>query len=109
MWVDLLVENLLKRSPGPHVINDAKTPSGHVTVAHLRGVLMHECISRALRDKDVETIQGVQSFRPWLGDTVVMIDARRPNLENFPERNHMPVEALARMEALARDLMAGGR
>lgn len=57
-------------------------------------------------DKDIETIKGVQSFRPWLGDTVAMIDARRPNLENFPERNRMPAEALARVESLARELIA---
>ncbi len=60
-------------------------------------------------DKDVETIQGVQSFRPWLGDTVVMIDARRPNIPDFPERNRMPAEALARVESLARDLMSQAR
>jgi lysyl-tRNA synthetase, class I len=66
MWVDLLVENLLTRSPGPHVINDAKTPSGHVTVAHLRGVLMHECIARALGDRGVPTsfLYGFDDYDP---------------------------------------------
>jgi len=66
MWVDLLVVNLLKGSPGPHVINDAKTPSGHVTVAHLRGVLMHACIDRALRDHGVETafLYGFDDYDP---------------------------------------------
>ena len=28
MWVDQLAEELLRHSPGPHVVNDAKTPSG---------------------------------------------------------------------------------
>lgn len=66
MWVDLLVENLLARSPGPHVINDAKTPSGHVTVAHLRGVLMHQCIARALADRGAETtfLYGFDDYDP---------------------------------------------
>ena len=66
MWVDLLVENLLKRSPGPHVINDAKTPSGHVTVAHLRGVLMHHCIARALGDRGADTtfLYGFDDYDP---------------------------------------------
>ena len=31
-------------------------------------------------DRDIETIEGVQSFRPWLGGTVAMIDARRPTI-----------------------------
>jgi UbiD family decarboxylase len=57
-------------------------------------------------DKDIETIQGVQSFRKWLGDTVVMIDARRPAIPDFPERNRMPEEALSRVESLARELMS---
>jgi hypothetical protein len=38
-----------------------------------------------------------------------MIDARRPNIEDFPERNRMPAEALARVESLARDLIAKAR
>jgi len=56
-------------------------------------------------DKDVEVVKGVQAFRPWLGDAVVMIDARRPNIPDFPERNRMPAEALTRVEELARSLM----
>jgi len=39
MWVDLLAEDLLKQHAGPHVVNDAKTPSGHVSVGSLRGVI----------------------------------------------------------------------
>src|SRR5215471_8047238 len=77
MWVDLLVDNLLTRFPGPHVINDAKTPSGHVTVAHLRGVLMHECIARALGDRKVETtfLYGFDDYERYLGMPLVSIPA----------------------------------
>lgn len=66
MWVDLLVDDLLRGRAGPHVINDAKTPSGHVTVAHLRGVLMHDCILRALRDRGVaaEFLYGFDDYDP---------------------------------------------
>ncbi len=66
MWVDLLVEDLLKQRPGPHMINDAKTPSGHVPVAHLRGVLMHDCVARALRDAgaSVEFLYGFDDYDP---------------------------------------------
>ncbi len=66
MWVDLLVEDLLKHHAGPHVVNDAKTPSGHVPVGHLRGVIMHDCVTRALRDADVsaEFLYGFDDYDP---------------------------------------------
>jgi lysyl-tRNA synthetase class 1 len=66
MWVDLLVEDLLKRHAGPHVVNDAKTPSGHVPVGHLRGVIMHDCVARALRDAGVPTefLYGFDDYDP---------------------------------------------
>ena len=85
MWVDLLVENLLQRTPGPHVINDAKTPSGHVTVAHLRGVLMHECIARALRDRGVETsfLYGFDDYDP--------MDDLPPSLPDYARYMGMPL------------------
>ncbi len=66
MWVDRLVEDLLRQHPGPHVVNDAKTPSGHVPVGHLRGVLMHDCIVRALRDAGAaaEFLYGFDDYDP---------------------------------------------
>ncbi|HLW49036.1 MAG TPA: lysine--tRNA ligase [bacterium] len=85
MWVDLLVENLLTRSPGPHLINDAKTPSGHVTVAHLRGVLMHECIARALGDRNVATtlLYGFDDYDP--------MDDLPPSLPDYARYMGMPL------------------
>jgi lysyl-tRNA synthetase, class I len=69
MWVDLLLEDLLKNRSGPHVVNDAKTPSGHVPVAHLRGVIMHDCIARGLRDAGVanEFLYGFDDYDPMDG------------------------------------------
>ena len=66
MWVDLLLEELLKHQPGPHVVNDAKTPSGHVPVGHLRGVILHDCIARALADAGVasEFLYGFDDYDP---------------------------------------------
>ena len=49
-------------------------------------------------DKDLEVIRKIQSFRPWLGDAVAMIDATRPRGVNFPEKNEIPQEALLRAE-----------
>jgi lysyl-tRNA synthetase, class I len=88
MWVDLLVENVLTRSPGPHVINDAKTPSGHVTIAHLRGVLMHECIGRALRDRGAQTtfLYGFDDYDP--------MDDLPPSLPDYARYMGMPLAAI---------------
>lgn len=88
MWVDLLVDNLLTRFPGPHVINDAKTPSGHVTVAHLRGVLMHECIARALGDRKVETtfLYGFDDYDP--------MDDLPPSLPDYARYLGMPLVSI---------------
>jgi lysyl-tRNA synthetase class 1 len=68
---------------GAQVVNDSKTPSGRVHVGALRGVLIHDAITRALRDRNVpvtylfgvddydpldELPAGHQDFfRPWLG------------------------------------------
>jgi len=84
MWVDLLAEELLRQSPGPHVVNDAKTPSGHVPVAHLRGVLMHDCVARALRDAGVETtfLYGFDDYDP--------MDDLPPSLPAYAQYMGMP-------------------
>jgi lysyl-tRNA synthetase class 1 len=84
MWVDLLTEDLLKRPPGPHVVNDAKTPSGHVPVGQLRGVIMHDCIARALRDAGVTTqfLYGFDDYDP--------MDDLPPDLPQYDRFMGMP-------------------
>ncbi len=84
MWVDLLVEDLRKHSPGPHVVNDAKTPSGPVTVGSLRGVIMHDCIARALRDAGapIEFLYGFDDYDP--------MDALPPALPGYAQYMGMP-------------------
>jgi len=84
MWVDLLVEELLKERPGPHVVNDAKTPSGHVPVGHLRGVVMHDCITRALLDARVSAVflYGFDDYDP--------MDDVPPNLPEYARYLGMP-------------------
>jgi len=85
MWVDLLVEELLKHGPGQHVINDAKTPSGPVTVGSLRGVIMHDCIARALRDAGaaVEFLYGFDDYDP--------MDAVPPSMPEYAQYLGMPL------------------
>ncbi len=84
MWVDLLVEELLKQAPDRHVVNDAKTPSGPVTVGSLRGVIMHDCIARALRDAGaaVEFLYGFDDYDP--------MDALPPALPEYARYMGMP-------------------
>ena len=88
MWVDQLAEELLRQSPGSHVVNDAKTPSGHVPVAHLRGVLMHDCVARALRDAGVETsfLYGFDDYDP--------MDDLPPSLPEYGRYMGMPFSTI---------------
>ena len=51
-------------------------------------------VTRTHWDKDIEVIKKIQTFRPWLGDAVIIIDATRPRNVNFPEKNEVPKEAL---------------
>lgn len=50
-WSDRLIEKL---PPGPHVINDSKTPSGRAHVGALRGPLIHDAMFRTLLSRGVE-------------------------------------------------------
>ena len=49
-------------------------------------------------DTDIDVIRKVQSFRGWLGDAVAIIDATRPLEGDFPKRNKVPEDALARVD-----------
>jgi UbiD family decarboxylase len=50
-------------------------------------------------DKDICVIPRVQSFRKWLGDAVIIIDATRPQeVSDFPERNHLPDDIISHVK-----------
>jgi UbiD family decarboxylase len=49
-------------------------------------------------DKDLEVIRNVQNFRGWLGDAVALIDATRPPVKDFPERNEIDLESFNRID-----------
>jgi 2,5-furandicarboxylate decarboxylase 1 len=55
-------------------------------------------VTRTHWDKDIEMIRKVQSFRGWLGDAVVIIDATRPKGVDFPEKNEIPPYAIVSAE-----------
>jgi len=51
-------------------------------------------VTRTHWDKDIEIIRNIQSFRQWMGEAVIIIDATRPSGINFPEKNEVPPEAI---------------
>jgi len=70
VWVDLLADEILNaRSVARHVVNDAKSPSGRVHVGALRGVMLHDCIARGLRERRVTTeyVYGYDDYDPFDG------------------------------------------
>lgn len=67
MWVDLLADEILRARPeAAHVVNDAKSPSGRVHVGSLRGVILHDCLARALRERGraVAFLYGYDDYDP---------------------------------------------
>ncbi len=52
-WADIIAKNL--KDKGPHLVNDAKTPSGKVHVGALRGVLIHDFVHKALLETGVKS------------------------------------------------------
>ncbi len=58
-WTDEVAETLKNyrlpaNSGGVHLINDSKTPSGRAHVGALRGVLIHDAMERALKERGVK-------------------------------------------------------
>ncbi len=62
LWCDKIAGEL----DGPQLINDSKTPSGRVHVGALRGVLIHDAVFRAIRDRGlpVRYTFGVDDYDP---------------------------------------------
>lgn len=65
--MDVLADEIVMARPeGRHVVNDAKSPSGRVHVGSLRGVILHDCVARGLRDRGaaVEFLYGYDDYDP---------------------------------------------
>ena len=54
-WTQERAEKVEQRHAAPFVVSDWKTPSGHIHVGSLRGVLVHDAVARALRSRGRET------------------------------------------------------
>ena len=70
MWLDVIVEDVLASRPADrYVVNDAKSPSGPIHVGSLRGVVLHDCVARALRDRGrpARFLYGFDDYDPMDG------------------------------------------
>jgi len=67
MWVDALVDAILAERTGPFIVNDSWTPSGLVHVGSLRGVILHDAVTRGLRERGQETrfLYGFDDYDPF--------------------------------------------
>lgn len=74
-WADDLA--LRVRDNGPQVVNDSKTPSGTVHVGSLRGPVILDALTRALRANGVETtlLYGVDDLDPMDAQALLTPDA----------------------------------
>ncbi len=72
-WADELASAV----DGPQVVNDSKTPSGTVHVGSLRGPVVLDVITRALRDRGVPTtlLYGVDDLDPMDAQALLTPDA----------------------------------
>jgi len=72
-WAD----ELAARVSGPQVVNDSKTPSGTVHVGSLRGPVILDVITRALRRRGLETtlLYGIDDMDPMDAQALLTPDA----------------------------------
>lgn len=66
-WTDESADAVERRHAAPFVVSDWKTPSGHIHVGSLRGVLVHDAVARALRSRghDVVYYYGFDDADPF--------------------------------------------
>jgi lysyl-tRNA synthetase class 1 len=74
-WADELAQQVL--DGGPQVVNDSKTPSGTVHVGSLRGPVILDAITRALRANGIDTtlLYGVDDLDPMDAQALLTPDA----------------------------------
>jgi lysyl-tRNA synthetase, class I len=72
-WADELAASV----EGPQVVNDSKTPSGTVHVGSIRGPVILDVITRALRARGLDTtlLYGVDDLDPMDAQALLSPDA----------------------------------
>ncbi len=81
-WAD----EIALEASGPQVVNDSKTPSGTIHVGALRGVVIHDAIARAVRQRGLEVrfLYGIDDLDP-------MDSATLANREGVAEHMGIPL------------------
>ncbi len=74
-WADELATRV--RDAGPQIVNDSKTPSGTVHVGSLRGPVILDAITRALRANGIDTtlLYGIDDLDPMDAQALLTPDA----------------------------------
>jgi lysyl-tRNA synthetase class 1 len=59
-------DEIAAEANGPQIVNDSKTPSGTIHVGALRGVVIHDVLTRALRDRGLPArfLYGIDDLDP---------------------------------------------
>ncbi|AKM82488.1 MAG: lysyl-tRNA synthetase [Berkelbacteria bacterium GW2011_GWE1_39_12] len=102
-WVDEIIEDILKKTKkDSYLVTDWKTPSGHIHVGALRGVIVHDLIRRGLSDSnktasfqwgydDFDPMDGMpiyidESFDQYMGKPLCDVPAPDAKSKNFAEQ-----------------------
>jgi lysyl-tRNA synthetase, class I len=74
-WADEIAQRV--RDKGPQVVNDSKTPSGTIHVGSLRGPVILDAITRALRANGIDAtlLYGVDDLDPMDAQSLLTPDA----------------------------------
>lgn len=101
-WSDKLAEEIIKSGKyRPYWVDDMKTPSGRVHTGALRGVVIHDLINQALKEKrvkstytyvinDMDPMDGFphylpKSFRKHMGKPLYKIPSPEKNYESMSQ------------------------
>jgi lysyl-tRNA synthetase class 1 len=99
-WADSIAKEIKKRKLPFEWVDDMKTPSGHIHVGALRGVIIHDLIYRALKDAGIKTTYSYvindhdpidalpvylpeKKFHPHMGKPLFMIPSPVKGFSNF--------------------------
>lgn len=102
-WADKVAEEIIKSGKyKPYWIDDMKTPSGRVHVGALRGVVVHDLVYKALKDKgvdatytyvfenhdpmdDIPSYLDKQKYEKYLGMPLFKIPSPEPEFKDYAE------------------------
>lgn len=100
-WADAVAENIIKSGKFmPYWVDDMKTPSGRVHVGALRGVVVHDLVYKALKEKgkevvftyvfedhdpmdDIPSYLDRDKYEKYLGMPLFKIPSPEPGFENY--------------------------